>query len=61
MMIKLDKPHQYYGTETSLGQGEIVAEAICQKQDQYPKAIEACKGITQGFLIIPSKITCICN
>ena len=34
MMIKLDKPHQYYGTETGSRQGEIVAEAICQKQSQ---------------------------
>jgi hypothetical protein len=55
VMIKLDKPYQYYGTETGSRQGKIVAEAICQKQDQYPKAIEVCKGITQGFLTIPSK------
>jgi hypothetical protein len=34
MMIKLNKPYQYYGTETRSRQGEIVTEAICQKQSQ---------------------------
>ena len=54
MMIKLDKPHPHYNTETGYRQGEIVSEAICQKQTQYSKAIEVCKGITQGFLTIVS-------
>jgi hypothetical protein len=34
MMIKLDKPHQYYGTETSSRLGKIVTEAIFKKQSQ---------------------------
>jgi hypothetical protein len=34
MMIKLNKPYQYYDTETRSRQGEIVTEAIFQKQIQ---------------------------
>lgn len=54
MMLKLDKPYQHYSTETGSRQGEIVIEAICQKTAQYAKAIDACKGVQQDFLKIPT-------
>ena len=38
MMIKLNKPYQYYGTETDSRQGEIVTETICQETISISKS-----------------------
>lgn len=54
MMVALDKSYAHYSTEKAPRQGEIVVEAICQKPAQYQKAIDACNGVTQDFLKIPS-------
>jgi hypothetical protein len=49
MMIKIDKPYQYYGKETGSRQGEIVAKAICQNKLNIQKLLRYTKVSPKAF------------